>query len=81
MDSMKEYVVSWLDWGADYVREDPYDFLSKRECCFQLMPTDKGCLSLFTPPPPRCVGCCSDDDLIPPVYTEWGPCLLSRKAN
>ena len=31
MDGVKEYVISWLDWGADYVRDDPADFLSKCE--------------------------------------------------
>lgn len=39
MDGLKEYVIGWLDWGADYVREDPGDFLSKCE------------LSLFWCPP------------------------------
>lgn len=29
MEALKEYTISWLDWGAEYVKEEPADFLSK----------------------------------------------------
>ncbi len=29
MEGAKEYAVSWLDWGANYIKDDPQDFLSK----------------------------------------------------
>ena len=31
MESVKAYVIGWLDWGANYVKEDPEDFFSKCE--------------------------------------------------
>ncbi len=33
MESVKEYVISWLDWGVDYVKDDPQDFFTK--CWFK----------------------------------------------
>jgi len=31
MESVKAYIIGWLDWGANYVKEDPEDFFSKCE--------------------------------------------------
>jgi len=31
MDGLKNYTISWLEWGADYLRDDPQDFFSKCE--------------------------------------------------
>lgn len=27
--SVKGYVRSWLDWTVQYVKDDPYDFISR----------------------------------------------------
>lgn len=29
MDGLKRYTVSWLDWGANYLKDDPQDFFSR----------------------------------------------------
>lgn len=29
---IKAYIISWLDWAANWARDDPYDFLSRRMC-------------------------------------------------
>ena len=34
MESVKAYIIGWLDWGANYVKEDPEDFFSKCERCY-----------------------------------------------
>ena len=31
MESVKAYIIGWLDWGANYVKDDPEDFFSKCE--------------------------------------------------
>lgn len=31
MDTFKGYAVSWLEWGADYLKDDPQDFFSRRK--------------------------------------------------
>ena len=31
MDDIKAYAISWLDWAANYARNDPQDFLSRRK--------------------------------------------------
>ena len=36
MESVKAYIIGWLDWGANYVKDDPEDFFSKCKSLFSV---------------------------------------------